>query len=165
MAHPLAALWEEQQSDFLEVSGDSITINYKPVRTGTDPTFDNFFQESTDPSDPSGFENITETTATPEVVTGKMHLDLYGLAISSDESDQQLGIGRFAESDALFTCLLSDVQTSTGTDQIKTKFHDALYVIPEKDGIRYDVIAIKSRGMAAAFVVDVFLKKTNKEAL
>jgi hypothetical protein len=165
MAHPLAAVWEEWQTDFLEESADVVTINYRPVRSGTDVTYDSFFNESTDPSDPTGIENIVEITPAPETVSGKMHLDLYGLSISSGEGDQQLDIGRFTESDALFSCLLSDVKTSTDSNPITTKFDNAYIVVPEKDGGRYEVIAVKARGMATAYVVDVYLKKTNKEDL
>jgi len=162
MAHPLASIWEEQQTEFLSDSGDIVTINYKPVRSESDPTFDGFFQEGTDPSDPTSFSNIVETAPDPEGVTGKVHLDLHGASISPGEGEQQLPVGRFAESDAWFVCLLSDVKISTDPDPIKTKFHNAWYVMVDKDGEKYEVKAIKSRGMGAAFVVDVFLKKTNK---
>ncbi|MHA1952334.1 MAG: hypothetical protein ACW96U_00090 [Candidatus Heimdallarchaeaceae archaeon] len=169
MAHQLAALWENKVSDFLEVSNDSVTIHYKPVRSGTDPTFDDFFQEGVDPSDPTNFSvNITETTPSSVTVTGKVHLDLYGASIGSGEGEQQLQIGRFSESDALFTCLLSDTKTSTDPDPIRTVFDDETdvvkYIVVAKDNKRYDIEAVRLRGMGATpFVVDVFLKITNKE--
>ena len=166
MAHPLASLWEEQVTDFLIVSNDSVTVHYKPVRTGEDETFDTFFQEGTDPSDPTDFSNIVETTPDSVTVTGKVHLDLYGASIGSGESDQQLQIGTFPESDALFTCLVSDVQT--GADPLETIFDNiddtVKYIVVAKDGKRYDVETVKPRGMGAtAHVVDVFLRLTNKE--
>ncbi len=106
---------------------------------------------------------LSETTPTPITVTGKVHLDLHGSALSSTEEDQKLLVGKFAESDTLFTCLLSDVQTSTNPDPIKTIFDESYYIVVEKDGDRYEVIGVKPRGMNTAFIADVFLKKTNKE--
>ena len=168
MAHPMASLWNDFVTDFYDVSGDSVTIHYMPVRTGTDVTFDDFFQEGTDPSDPTGFSNITETTPEAVTVTGKVHLDMHGASVGSDEGEQQLQIGKFPESDALFTCLASDVKTSTDPAPLTTYFDDSTdavkYIIVAKDGKRYDVEAVKARGMGAtAFVIDVFLKLTNKE--
>lgn len=169
MAHPLAAKWEQKIYDFLVVSADSITVYYKPERTGQDATFDTFFQEGTDPADPTDFSNIVETTADPVTVTrGKTHLDMYGNSIGGSEGEQQLDIGKFPESDAWFQCLLSDVKTSTDPDPIETifdNFDDTVkYVVVAKDGKRYDIVAVKLRGMGASpYVVDVFLKRTNKE--
>lgn len=168
MAHPLAVMWEDKQTDFLAVSDDAVVIHYKPVRTGTDPTFDGHFQEGTDPSDPTDFSNITETTPSPITVSGKVHLDLYGSSIGAGEGEQQLQIGKFPEADGLFTCLLSDVQTSTNPDPILTVFDNdndtVKYIVVDKDKKRYDVEAVKHRGMGATpFVTDVFLKLTNKE--
>jgi hypothetical protein len=169
MAHPLAAKWEQKIYDFLIVSADSITVHYKPIRTGTDVTFDTFFQESTDPSDPADFNNITETTPSPVTVSrGKTHLDLHGSSIGGGEGEQQLDIGKFPESDAWYQCLLEDVKVSTDPDPIATVFDNfddtVKYVVVAKDGKRYDIVAVKLRGMGATpYVVDVFLKLTNKE--
>lgn len=168
MAHPLASLWQNQVTSFLAVSADIIVVHYMPVRTGTDVTFDEFFQEGTDPSDPTDFSNITENTPDSVTVTGKTHLDMHGASIGAGEGEQQLQIGQFPEADVLFTCLLSDVQTSTNPDPILTVFDndtDAVkYIIVAKDGKRYDIEAVKHRGMGALpFVTDVFLKLTNKE--
>lgn len=168
MTHPLAQLWEDKQTDFLAVSADTVVVHYKPVRTGTDPTFDSYNQEGTDPSDPHSFSNITEDTPTPVTVSGKTHLDMHGSAIGAGEGEQQLQIGKFPESDAYFICLLSVVKTSTDPDPITTVFDnddDAVkYIVVGKDNKRYDIEAIKMRGMGATpFLVDVFLKLTNKE--
>jgi hypothetical protein len=168
MAHPLAAMWESQVSAFLTVSADPVTVYYKPVRTGTDVTFDSFNQEGTDPADPTNFDNVVETTPTPVTVIGKAHLDMHGAAIGSGEGDEQLQIGKFPESDALFTCLLSSVKTSTDPDPILTVFDnddDAVdYIVVDKDKKKYSIEAVKMRGMGATpFVVDVFLKLTNRE--
>lgn len=168
MAHPLAELWEDQVTDFLAVSADSVVVHYKPVRTGEDVTFDEFFQEGTDPSDPTDFSNIVETTPDTVTVTGKVHLDLYGASIGSGEGEAQLQIGKFPEADALFTCLASVVKTSTDPAPLETIFDNiddtVKYIIVAKDGKRYDIEAVKPRGMGSTpFVVDVFLKLTNKE--
>ena len=168
MAHPLASLWEAQQTKFFLDSADPVTVYYKPVRTGTDVTFDSFNQEGTDPADPTSFSNITENTPDPVTVSGKTHLDMHGAAVGAGEGDQQLQIGKFPESDALFTCLLSAVKTSTDPNPILTIFDNddnaVDYIIVDKDKKKYDVEAVKPRGMGATpFVVDVFLKLTNRE--
>jgi hypothetical protein len=164
--HPLASLWQNQVTSFLAVSADSVVVHYMPVRTGSDVTFDEFFQEGADPADPTDFSNITETTPDPVTITGKTHLDLYGASIGTGEGEQQLQVGRFPEADILFTCLLSDVQTSM--NPILTVFDndtDAVkYIVVDKDKKRYDIEAVKMRGMGATpFVVDVFMRLTNKE--
>jgi len=168
MAHPLASLWESTQTNFLAVSADPVTIYYKPVRSGTDVTFDSFNQEGTDPADPTSFSNISEDTPDPVTVTGKTHLDLHGSSIGTGEGNEQLGIGQFPESDAWFVCLLSDVKTSTDPDPVLTVFDnddDAVdYIVVDKDKKKYAIEAVKMRGMGATpFLVDVFLKLTNKE--
>jgi hypothetical protein len=168
MAHPLAAIWETKVSSFLLISADSVTIHYMPVRTGTDVTFDGYFQEGTDPSDPTDFSNIVETTPDPVTVTGKTHLDLYGASIGAGEAGAQLQIGQFPEADALFTCLLSDVKTSTDPDPILTVFDNDVdtvkYIVIDKNKKRYDIEAVKMRGVGATpFLVDVFMQFTNKE--
>ena len=114
-------------------------------------------------------ESLSETT--PDTVTvsnGKTHLDLQGTTMGSTESDQQIDIGKFSDADALFTCLLSSIQISTNPDPIVTLFDDDVdsvkYVVVTKDGKRYDIQGVRPRGMGSTpFVVDVFLKITNKE--
>ena len=168
MAHPLASMWETKVSSFLLISADSVTVHYMPVRTGTDVTFDGYFQEGANPADPTDFSNITKNTPDSVTVTGKIHLDLYGASIGTGEGEAQLQIGQFPESDALFTCLLSDVKTSTDPDPVLTIFDNdtdtVKYIVVAKDKKRYEIEAVKHRGMGSIpFVTDVFLKLTNKE--
>jgi len=111
---------------------------------------------------------LGETTATSVSVSGKTHLDLYGASIGAGEGEQKLSIGKFPEADALFTCLLSGVKTSTDPDPILTVFDnddDAVdYIIVDKDNKKYSIEAVKMRGMGATpFLVDVFLKFSNRE--
>jgi len=163
MALQISTVWEDIVSKFIEDSNDVVKIHYKPIRSGSSTKFDSFFQEGIDPAFPKSIE-VSEEILTPQIVSGKVHLDLYGASIGRGEGEQQLYIGRFPESDALFSCLLSDVKISEDGLPIKTKFDDASYVVVNKDGRVYEVIAIKTRGMGATpLIVDVFLKFSNKD--
>lgn len=162
MAMDISALWEEHVSKFLEDSNDIVKIHYKPVRSGVSTRFDSLYQEGTDPANPN-IIGVSESVSEPQSVSGKVHLDLYGASIGNEEGNKQLYIGRFSEYDALFSCLLSAVKTSASGFPITTKFDDANYVVVNKDGRVYDVAAVKTRGMGAVpFIVDVFLKASNK---
>ena len=160
----LAALWEENVTRFLTESNDKVTIHYKPTRTGSNVRYDEFYNESTDPANPTSI-GVTEDPTDTLDVYGKVHLDLYGATVGGAEIDQQIEIGKFSQSDALVTCLLSGVQTSTVDEPIRTSFHTSTYVVIDKDKQRYKVDAIKTRGMAGSFLVDVFLTLTNKKDL
>jgi len=153
----IAELWQDEQVRFLSQSKDTVTVYYKPIKSGTSNSFDSFFSESTDSTDPSN-TGVSETVVTPVIVNGKAHTDLYGLNISTADSIERMDTGSFQQGDAMFTCLLS-VATTQGN---KTVFHTADYIVLSKDGERYNITSIKKRGIADAFLVDVFLKLTNK---
>ena len=160
----LATLWEQNVTRFLTESNDKVTIHYKPTRTGSNVRYDEFNNESTDPANPTNI-GVTEDPANTIDVYGKVHLDLYGASIGGAEEDQQIEIGKFSQSDALVTCLLSDVQTSAAGEPIRTSFHTSTYVVVDKDKQRYEVDAIKTRGMSGSFLVEVFMTLTNKKDL
>ena len=164
MLASLATLWEQNIDRFLTDSNDKVTIHYKPTRAGSNVRFDEFYQESTNPATPSNI-GVTETSADTVSVYGKTHLDLYGASLGGAEADQQIEIGKFSQSDVLFTCLLSGVLTSAVGDPIKTSFDAATYVVVDKDKRRYQVDGIKTRGMGTSFLVDGFLTLTNKKDL
>lgn len=164
MLDSLATLWQTNVNRFYTESNDKVTIYYKPTRTGSNVRYDEFHNESTDPANPSSI-GVTEDPADTEIVYGKVHLDLYGASIGGAEADQQIEIGKFSQSDALITCLLSAVQTSAADEPIRTKFHTSTYVIVDKDKQRYKVDGIKTRGMAGSYLVDVFVSLTNKKDL
>lgn len=160
MALTIASIWERNVQKFLTDSNDLITVYYKPVRVTNSVKFDAFFQESSNPADPTntGVDEVTPANATAR---GKLHMDLYGTSLGFAENEQQLQIGRFGQYDALFSCVLSTVQTQA--DPLKTIFDDADYIITSKDNKRYNIDAIKYRGMSESlYICDVFLKATNK---
>jgi hypothetical protein len=158
----LTEMWEDRITAFLTESDDTVTIHYQPTRSGSNVRFDSFHGESTDPADPSSI-GVTETpTDTFQVRYGKTHLDLYGSSVGGAEIDQGLEIGKFSQSDVLYTCLLSQVKTSSDGEPIKTRFHNCAYVQVDKDKNYYKVDAIKTRGLGDAFLVDVFLTFTNR---
>jgi len=160
MYNTLATAWETHMTDFLSASADSVTVHYKPVRSVETIEYDSFFGEGVDSSDPTDIGETVETTPDSVSVSGKTHLDLYGLSVSGQETIQQLGAGSFEGSDSLFTCLLSDVIIAD--DRTRTVFDEADYVVVEKDELKYEIIGVKRRGMNTAFLVDVFMKSTNK---
>jgi len=164
MIDSLASLWESNVNRFYTDSNDKVTIYYKPTRTGSIVRFDEFYNESTNPANPSNI-GVTETETNTVEAYGKVHLDLYGASIGGAEADQQIEIGKFSQSDALVTCLLSGVKTSAASEPIRTSFHSATYVVIDKDKQRYKVDGIKTRGMAGSYLVDVFLSLTNKKDL
>jgi len=153
------SVWKDKISSLLSYYNDSIVIYYKPVRSGTAPTYDAFFNEAVDSTDPDDV-GVTETTPSSVTVNGKFHIDLYNKFVSGANDDQQISIGIFEQSDAVFTCLYSDVVI----DQIigETYFNNALYIHSNKDKGRYEIVAVKKRGFTDVYLVDVFLKKTNK---
>lgn len=161
MYESLAIEWQNNVTRLLEESNDKVTIHYKPTRTGSNVRYDEFYEESTDPANPDNI-GITEDPTNVVEVFGKTHLDLYGVSLGGAETDDQIEIGKFAQSDALFTCLLSGVLTSAAEDPIRTSFHTATYVVVDKDKQRYKIDGIRTRGMAGSFLVDVFLQLTNK---
>lgn len=162
MFDELVQHWQNNVLSFLTESADSVTISYYPERAGTSETYDSFFNESTDPSDPNTVsgDDLTETTPDDVSLTGKVHLDLYGSSIGGSEEIQTTGIGIFDQSDALFTCLLASAALGDGSN--RTYFTGCHYVTVAKDSERYEVVAEKRRGMGDAYLLDVFLKKTNK---
>jgi len=164
MLSSLSTLWQSNVNRFITDSDDLVTIHYKPTRTGSDVRYDAYYNESTNPASPTNI-GITEDPTSVVEVRGKTHLDLYGATVGGAETDQQIEIGRFSQSDALFTCLLSSVQTSQAGEPIRTSFHTSTYVVVDKDKQRYMVDAIKTRGMAGSYLVDVFLTLTNKKDL
>lgn len=159
MISGMSAVWEGFVTDFLTEANDSVIINYKPVRSGSNSSYDSFFNESVDSSDPDDV-GVSEVTPATVSVKGKTHLDLYGASMSSSEDIQKLGVGSFEQADALFTCLLS--VAIVDNDLSRTVFDECDYVDVEKDAGRYEIKSVKRRGMGQAFLIDVFLKKTNK---
>ena len=160
MSNQLVSLWEDSQTRFLADANDDVTIYYKDVRAGQSSTFDEYFQESSDSSDPSTF-TVTSAAPTPVTVYGKTHLDLYGASVSGSEDIQHTAVGKKMEADALFTCLMSDALETESP--FKTIFDDAFYITVGKHyDEKYEVVGIKPRGLGNPFVCDVFLKLTNK---
>lgn len=143
----------------LEFYNDLITINYKPIRNGQSTSFDSFFNEAVDSTNPSNI-GVTETIPPPVTITGKFHTDLYASKVSNSNADEQLNIGVFEQSDALFTCLYDYAVKDTSTGE--TVFDNVDYIESSKDKSRYEVISVKKRGFKDVFLIDVFLKRTNK---
>jgi len=160
MISGLATKWESFVTTFLSESADTVTIYYKTEHSGTSDSYDSFFNESMDSSDPSTISGTTATTPDSVELTGKTHLDLYGYSLSTSDQVENIGIGLFQNADALFTCLLSSALISDGTN--RTVFDNADYVHVDKDNYNYEVVGIKRRGLGDAFLLDVFLKKTNE---
>jgi len=151
--------WKTTIASLLAYYNDKVTIHYKPVRSGTSNSFDSFFNEAVDSTDPDNV-GVAETTPASVDIYGKFHTDLYSKFISSNNDDMQIQIGTFEQSDAVFTCLYSDAVKDTSDGS--TYFDDANYIYSDKDKTRYEIISIKKRGLTDIFLVDVFLKKTNK---
>ena len=164
MIDSLASLWETNVNRFYTDSNDKVTIHYKPTRTGSNVRYDEFYNESTNPADPTNI-GVTETETNTVDVYGRVHLDLYGASIGGAEADQQIEIGKFSKSDILVTCLLNAVQTSAAGEPIRTSFHNSTYVVVDKDKQRYKVDGIITRGMGDSYLVDVYMSLTNKKDL
>ena len=155
----LVGIHNNKVSELFSYYDDSVTINYKPVRSGTASDYDSFFNESTDSTDPTNI-SVNETTPNSVTIAGKFHTDLYSNRINSNNDEQQTYIGLFEQSDALFTCLYSNAVKDVNTGV--TYFENSDYITADKDNEKYEVIGIKKRGMKDIYVVDVFLKRTNK---
>lgn len=150
-------IWESTVQELLSFYNDIVEIHYKPERSGIDPTYDSFFNESVDSTNPNNFSNITETEKPPVQVTGKFHSDLYSYSFASNDIEQQTNIGEFQQSDALFTCLYNDAVNNN-----EFIFDNVDYIISFEDNEKYEIVSVKKRGFKDIYLVDVFLKRTNK---
>jgi hypothetical protein len=148
----------------LSSANDIVTVYFPAQRSGSDTGFDAFMGESVDSTNPgSTGPGMTDITPDPVVVSGgKMHMDIAGMGLSSEEAIAQTEIGRFVKSDIMFSCLTESVLIDSSDVKRGTIFDICDYVIADKDMQHYKVDGVVFSGLGGSYLANVFMRRTNE---
>ena len=152
-------LWEDAQISLIDQLGTELTINFCTyITASTNESFDGFFNENVDPTDPTSIpdEKVTKVSKAPMIIMGRFHPDLYNVVLRSDEGIKKLPIGEVQQGDALVTVKLVDV---IADEDGRTWFDIVDYIEIEGYPDTYAVISVERRGLNGPIVCDVFLRK------
>jgi len=161
MIKNLEAIHKNAVDNFLSASNDKVTVYFHDVVAGSDVKYDSFFKESTNSTDVDDI-GLTPSAADPQIVRGKIHLDTAGSSLSGQEVNENMPVGKFSNSDAVFTCAASGVLNDADDKSKGTVFDKAKYVLVDEDGQKYKVIGTVPSGLGRMNYINVFLRRTNE---
>lgn len=161
MIQNITNIYKTAVDAFLTASNDKITVNFLAVVTGSNVKYDAHFGESTNSTDVDDI-GLTPAVPAPQIVYGKIHLDTAGLSLSGSEEDANLPIGKFKNSDAVFTCAASGVLIDTDDTGKGTIFDKADYIEVDEDQKKYKVIGTVPSGLGRMVYINVMLRRTNE---
>jgi len=149
----LQTRWQTLQDEAISFYDHTAVVSYRPVYSGTDASYDQYFAEGLDGNDPGSFSGVTTTTGTA-TVTGIALVDIGALKNMDPVAHMQ--IGRFEPADAVFTCKISDATVSG-----ENVFSRAEFVTLSVDNERYIVERIAIGALKDPYVYHVLLKRSN----
>ena len=85
-----------------------------------------------------------------------------GSSLSGQEVNENMPVGKFSNSDAVFTCVASGVLNDADDKSKGTVFDKAKYVLVDEDGQKYKVIGTVPSGLGRMNYINVFLRRTNE---